>query len=73
MHKHKFWAYPSSYVILILWGTAGFGYQPSFSTLLVHFIFTPSVMLLALWLAHGEGRREGRNQNHEHEYEARDY
>lgn len=53
---HKFWAYPSSYVILILWGTAGFGYQPSFGAFIVHFFLTPALMLGALWLAHHEGR-----------------
>lgn len=64
---HKFWAYPSSYVVLILWGTAGFGYQPSFSAFMVHFLLTPAMILFALWLAHGEGRREGRNHNHNYE------
>lgn len=54
---HKFWEYPSSYVILVLWGSAGFGYQPSFATFLVHFIINPMLMLAALWLAHWEGRR----------------
>jgi hypothetical protein len=53
---HKFWAYPSSYVILLLWGAAGFGYQPSFGAFLVHFIVTPVLMLAALWLAHHEGK-----------------
>lgn len=54
---HQFWAYPSSYVILVLWGTAGFGYQPTFGTFLVHFLLTPALMLIALWLAHHEGKK----------------
>lgn len=58
----KFWAYPSSYVILILWGAAGFGYQPSFATFIVHFLITPVIMYLALELAHREGRKEGKNR-----------
>jgi len=54
---HEFWAYPSSYAILVLWGTSGFGYQPSVSTLFVHFIINPAIMLFALYLAHREGRK----------------
>ena len=58
MNVHKFWAYPSSYVILVLWGTAGFGYTPSFAAFMVHFLLTPVLMFGALWLAHHEGRKE---------------
>lgn len=51
----KFWAYPSSYVILIVWGSSGFGYQPGFATFILHFIIMPIILLLALSLAHHEG------------------
>lgn len=62
MNIHKFWAYPSSYVILVLWGTNGFGFQPSFAAFLVHFLLAPALMFGALWLAHHEGRVEGRKE-----------
>lgn len=51
----RFWAYPSSYVILLVWGASGFGYQPGFSTFILHFIIMPAILLLALSLAHHEG------------------
>jgi hypothetical protein len=55
---HEFWAYPSSYAIVILWGMEGFGFQPTFGAFIVHFILAPAVMLGALWLAHNEGRKQ---------------
>lgn len=59
---HKFWAYPSSYVIIVVWGTAGFGYQPGISTFLLHFVLMPVVLLIALAIAHWEGRNEARKE-----------
>lgn len=56
---HKFWTYPSSYLALALWGASGFGYQPTFGAFLVHFFITAPLMLLVLWVAHYEGRKEG--------------
>jgi len=62
---HKFWAYPSSYVVLVMWGTAGFGYQPTLGAFLVHFGLTPALILIALWLARHEGHKEARKDPNE--------
>jgi len=53
---HKFWAYPSSYIGLIIWGATGFMAQPSFASFLVHFAIVPVLIFGALWLAHHEGK-----------------
>ncbi len=55
---HEFWSYPSSYVVFVMWGTAGFGYQPTLGAFVVHFILMPILILLALYLAHREGRKQ---------------
>jgi hypothetical protein len=57
-YLRHFWTYPSSYVILILWGSSGFGYQPGFATFILHFVITPAILLFALALAHHEGIRK---------------
>jgi len=64
--KHKFWEYPSSYTVLVIWGVSGFGYQPSFSTLILHFVLMPCILLGALYVAHWEGRKEGREEGKPH-------
>jgi hypothetical protein len=53
---HKFWAYPSSYVGLVVWGAAGFMAQPTFASFLVHFTVLPAFLFFALWRAHCEGK-----------------
>jgi hypothetical protein len=60
-YLRNFWTYPSSYTILVLWGSAGFGYQPGFATFLVHFLVNPAIMLAAMALAHHEGMKMGRH------------
>jgi hypothetical protein len=62
--QHNFLKYPSSYLIILLWGTMGFGFQPSFGAFIVHFIIAPAIMLLGQALAHWEGRREGKADAH---------
>lgn len=58
---HKFWAYPSTYVALFVWGATGFMAQPSVASFLVHFLIAPVLLVLALWLAHWEGRSGARS------------
>lgn len=53
---HRFWAYPSTYIALVIWGATGFMAQPSIASFVVHFLIAPLLLLLALWLAHWEGR-----------------
>lgn len=62
----KFWARPSSYVILVLWGTTSFGYIPTFAAFLVHFIITPLIMVLVIYLARQEAKQEERNHVGDH-------
>lgn len=57
---HPFHSYPSSYLALIVWGAAGFMAQPTIASFAVHFILLPILLLVILWLAHWEGRREGK-------------
>jgi hypothetical protein len=57
MNMHKFWAYPSSYVGMTVWGAAGFMAQPTFASFIVHFTVLPVLLFGALWLAHREGLR----------------
>jgi hypothetical protein len=58
MSIHRFHAYPSSYLALVVWGAAGFMAQPTIASFAVHFVLLPILLLAILWLAHWEGRRE---------------
>ena len=64
MKMHKFWEYPSTYIIFILWGMGGFGYTPGFATFVLHFIMMPALFLIGQYVAHWEGRKEGRADAH---------
>jgi hypothetical protein len=64
MKMHKFWEYPSTYIIFILWGMGGFGYQPGFATFVLHFIMMPALYLLGQYIAHWEGRKQEREEAH---------
>lgn len=55
---HKFWTYPSTYIIFVVWGVMGFMAQPTIASFFVHFLIAPPVLLLAQYLAHWEGRHE---------------
>lgn len=57
MNIHPFHRYPSTYMALVVWGTAGFMGQPTFASFLVHFLIMPVVLAAMLWLAHWEGRK----------------
>lgn len=61
---HSFWHYPSTYVALVVWGVTGFMAQPNLASLFVHLIVAPIALLVALWLAHYEGRKEGDSNAH---------
>jgi len=56
---HPFHAYPSTYLAAGIWGATGFMGQPTFASFIVHFLFVPFLLLLTLWIAHYEGRKEG--------------
>jgi hypothetical protein len=56
--KHPFHTYPSSYIALVIWASAGFMAQPTIASFIVHFFFLPLLLLTVLWLAHWEGQRE---------------
>ena len=55
---HPFHSYPSSYVALVVWGATGFMAQPTIASFVVHFALAPILLLVLLWLAHWDGRRE---------------
>lgn len=51
---------PSTYVAFVAWGSAGFMAQPTLASFAVHFAVTPLLLLAVIWLAHVEGRKNGR-------------
>ncbi len=55
---HRFWSYPSTWLIFAVWGTMGFMAQPTLASFVVHFLIAPPLLLAGQWLAHWEGRHE---------------
>jgi len=62
---HNFFAYSSTYLVLVAWGASGFMAQPSFASFIVHFFVAPVMLILALQMAHWEGRRSSKDVGHE--------
>lgn len=51
---------PSTYLGLVVWGTAGFMGSPTFASFIVHFTILPLTIVAMLWMAHYEGRNEAK-------------
>lgn len=62
---HNFFAYPSTYLVLVVWGASGFMAQPTLASFVVHFMIAPVFLFLALQMAHWEGRKNPKETNRE--------